>query len=43
MWAVSQSPTVPGEDGPQERKVSEGESQMFAELTQRRGSKPKTL
>ena len=43
VWAVSQSPTVPGEDGPQERKVSEGESQMFAELTRRRGSKPKTL
>ena len=42
-WAACQPLTVPGEDGPQERKISEGEQKMFAELTQRRGSKPKTF
>ena len=33
-WAACQPLTVPGEDGPQERKISEGEQKMFAELPQ---------
>lgn len=43
VWAPCQPLTVPGEDSPQERKISEGEQKMFAELTQQRGSKPKTF